>query len=254
MKQLIYFIVLICSVQITHGQLLESFKDLINLDDEIRLLASNMDEIKEADVKEFWLNNPVERRNGFIGENYRRLDMKFLSIIKNENVTNEYFVYGKSRVSKNICEFQGLIRIKESYSADSRYYFSDNSGILAGEYLFYETPDCNHSGVFKGRFVTYWEKNKKGEIEYMEVPATEGNNQFSGTWTKYGNTNGIIANWGDSRIPNSGDLDVGTSEFGVNRKYQEYGWDSFLKAHGGGYDNQTMQKAREEELKKWWKE
>jgi hypothetical protein len=224
------------------------------LDDDLEILESNIEETNKHDLKRFWIDNPSEQRHGFIGSNYRRLDIKFLSIIKNSETPNQYFIFGKSRVSNNICEFQGTIEIEESFYIKSLRYFKGNSGVIAGHFVFFETPDCNHSGVFKGQFVTYWTKNEKGEFEYMDLPAIEGNNQFAGYWTNYKNTNKIIANLGDRRLPNSGDLDIGTSEFGINRKYQENGWDSFIKAHGGGYDNETMEEARRIELLEWWKE
>ena len=252
MKQLIYIIILICLSQNINGQGLDSYKDLINLDDQIDTVKSNIKEIETVNLTKFWINNPIERRYGFIGSNYRRLDIKFLSIIKNPDNPTQYFVFGKSKVAKNICEFQGIIEIKESYYCNSLEYFSGIAGLIGGEYTFYETPDFGHSGKFKGRFVTYWTKSETEKFEYMELPAIEGNNQFSGTWIQYGKTNEIITNWGDSRLPNSGDLDVGTSEFGVNTKYQEFGWDSFLKAHFYGCDKETKEKARKKEMDKWW--
>lgn len=254
MRHLTYIIILICFSQIVKGQGLEKYKDLINLDDELKIEKSNIEEIKTVDLKGFWFKNSIERRFGFIGSNYRRLDMIYLSIIKNPDNPTQYLVFGKSRASDNVCAFQGFIEIEESFYIKSLEYFSGQSGLIVGNYTFYESPDSGHSGVFRGRFVTYWTKNEKGDFKYMELPAIEGNNQFSGTWTGYGKTNEIITNWGDSRIPNSGDLDVGTSEFGPNKKYQEYGWDSFIKAYFGGFDKKTTNKARQDELREWWKD
>lgn len=227
---------------------------MINLDDELKIEKSNIEEIETVDLKGFWFKNQIERQFGFIGSNYRRLDMMYISVVKNPEKPTQYLVYGKSRASDNICEFQGYIEIKESYYINSLEYFAGQSGLIAGDYTFYGSQDSGHSGIFKGRFITYWTKNENGDFEYMELPAIEGNNQFSGTWTEYGKTKGIITNWGDSRIPNSGDLDVGTSEFGPNRKYQKYGWDSFIKAFGGGFDKETTEKARQDELTEWWKD
>ncbi len=98
MRKITYIICLICFSQIINGQGLDEYKDLINLDDEIEVVESNISEIANQDLTNFWSNNPIERRYGFIGSNYRRLDMKFISIIKNGGNRNQYFVYGKSRV------------------------------------------------------------------------------------------------------------------------------------------------------------
>ena len=80
------------------------------------------------------------------------------------------------------------------------------------------------------------------------------NNQFVGTWTGYDKSNKLTANWGDSRIPHSGDLDVGTSEFAINRKYQSNGWDSFIKSWSGGFNKEEIKNARNIENEIWWKE
>lgn len=239
------------------GQGLENYKDIINIDDEFELLASNKHELRLEDLSHFWINNKTDRRFGFIGINYRRLRIKFLSIIKNNEDPTQYFVYGKSKVSDNICAFQGTITVRESHYIKGLESPNGNTGILAGEYKFYEDPKSKHSGVFEGRFVTYWYRDEQGTIKYNDlgnVSAMYNNNQFSGTWTGYGNRERMAANWGDGRIPQSGDLDVGTSEFGVNRKYQMNGWESLIKMMGGGNSKEEEEKAMKEEHRIWWKD
>jgi hypothetical protein len=251
MRTIILNIILTFVVLNAHSQSLEKYKDLINPDDNLEIVKSNFEDIKKIDLNKFWINNPIERRHGFIGSNYRRLDIKFLSIIKNSKSPNQYFVYGKSRVSKNICEFQGTLEIQESYDFKSLEF--GNCVVIAGDYTFFESPEIKSSGMFNGRFVTYCTKSATGELGYLDLPATRGNNQFSGEWKDYKKQKGIVANWGDSRIPNSGDLDVGTSEFGINLKYQMYGWDSFIKTQRGRYDKETMEEAIKAEDFEWWK-
>ena len=233
----------------------EHYKDLINIEDDITLETSNIDEMKKVDLSNFWFENKSERSFGFIGSNYRRLRIKYLSVIKNSDVPTQYIIYGKSKVSENVCEFQGHIEIKESYYMKSLEFADKKTGIIAGKYSFYENPTKKHTGVFRGRFVTYWYKDSLGVFKYnnlWDVADSYNNNQFAGTWTGYGKSTSIIANWGDSRIPFSGDLDVGTGEFGINNKYEANGWETFNKAWLGGYNNEETKKAREEENKKWW--
>lgn len=253
MKPIFIALFLFLAQALVYCQELERYEDLLILDDQFEIKESNLDEIGKLNLKNFWIKNPEESRFGFIGSNYRRLDVVFVSIIKDENNPLVYRVYGKSRVSANICEFQGTIEISKSFYLSSFEYFAGKGGVIAGDYHFYEDRDANHPGVFQGRFVTYWNKDRNDSIVYMQLPAIEGNNQFAGTWQGYGTSKSLEANWGDSRIPFSADLDVGTSEFGVNRKYQQYGWDSFIKAWAGGFDKETTKRAREEENKAWWK-
>ncbi|WP_372751751.1 hypothetical protein [Labilibaculum sp.] len=112
MRQLTYFIILFCFSKIVKGQELETYEDLINLDDELKIEKSNTEQIKTVDLKDFWFKNPIERSFGFIGSNYRRLDMMYLSIIKNSDKPTQYLAYGKSRASDNVCAFQGFIELK----------------------------------------------------------------------------------------------------------------------------------------------
>jgi hypothetical protein len=235
---------------------LEKYKDLINIGDEYILNSSNLDEMKTIDLSNFWFENEAERSFGFIGSNYRRLRVKYISIIKNVDNPTKYFVYGKTKVKDNICEFQGFIEIKESYYTKSLEFADKKTGIVAGEYTFFENPTNNHAGKFNGRFITYWYKDENGVLKYndlLSAAASYNNNQFAGNWTGYGKTTSLTANWGDSRIPQSGDLDVGTSEFGINDKYQANGWDTFIKAWHGGYGSEETKQAREDENIEWWK-
>jgi hypothetical protein len=241
----------------SYGQGLKDYSDIIDFDDEYETMNSNINELKSRDLSDFWINNKSERRFGFIGKNYRRLHIKFLSIIKNPNDSLEYFVYGKSMVSDNVCEFQGVLKIKESFFIKSLEFPNGNNGILAGIYSFYENPNSKHSGSFNGRFSTSWYKDENGEIKYndlWDVAAQYNNNQFAGTWTEYGKGNVLKANWGDSRIPLSGDLDVGTSEFCPAQKYASNGWITFMIANGASPDRMNVEGARKTENREWWKE
>src|SRR5690606_33753221 len=138
------FILQLCIFLCSHcpGQELKDFSDIINIDDEFQILKPNMDEIKSIDISSFWkvAENP-QRTFGFIGTNYRRLRIALISVIKNANAADQYFVYGKSMVANNICPFQGMLTIHESYYVKSAEYPLGNTGILAGSYALYEDPD-----------------------------------------------------------------------------------------------------------------
>lgn len=239
---------------LTQSQNLEKYSDIIDIDDDFEVLKSNTDELKDIDINDFWFNNTSEQQFGFIGKSYRRLHLKLFSLIQNPENKLEYLVYGKSMVSNNICDFQGYLRIAESNYIKSSETPNGNHGILAGEYKFFENPNMHLAGIFKGRFVTYWYKNDNDEIKYNDlwvVSAMYNNNQFAGSWTAYAKENSLKANWGNGRVPDSGDLDVGTSEFYPNQKYVSNGWVGFMlntnvskdriKTDGGG-----------NETKQWW--
>lgn len=257
MLRVLIIYLFVCSSFPLYGQALENYKDIVNLDDDYKILKSNIEELQLIDISHLWLNKKAERIFGFIGSNYRRLHIKFITVNKNIDIPNQYYIYGKSKVSNNICIFKGILNIKESYYYKSSEYPRGDSGILAGDYTFYEDSNSLHAGVFSGRFVTYWYKDKEGKINYNDlwsVSSSFNNNQFKGFWTKYGNNEKKIANWGDDRIPQSGDLDIGTSEFGINEKYRANGWETFLKAYRGGFNEEETERALKEEMKLWWKD
>jgi hypothetical protein len=193
---------------------------------------------------------------GFIGNDYQRIRIKLISVIKNKENPIQYFVYGKSMVKGNICEFQGTITITNVF------YFKDadkpdiKQGKAVGEYLFYENPSQKHVGQFKGVFSTNWYLDNDGTIKYDDLSdVADGftNNEFVGTWTNYSGTMTKICNWGDSRIPMSGDLDNGTGEFHPDAKYQSNGWLTYIQAYGGGNDKEETENALRAEEKEWWK-
>ena len=84
-------------------------------------------------------------------------------------------------------------------------------GILIGSYIFNENKEQKNSGTFHGEFLLYWYLDYFDIIHYDNLEGFSDNyrnNQFTGKWKNYNNGQEIICNWGESRIPDSGDLDV----------------------------------------------
>ncbi len=222
--------------------------------------------ISKIDISNFFTLTEFEIENGtdvvgkpeplgFIGENYQRLRIHFISVIKNPNKSMEYLVYGKSKVKNNICDFQGTITIEEAFTYNDFEFPSIKQGIFKGKYSFFENPDQNGTGKFQGNFHTFFFIDKDNTIKYnalMYVADGFENNQFEGTWTSYKTGISKKCNWGDYRIPDSQELDNGAGEFGPSTKYTEFGWDSYLKAWIYNTDNPEAKKAREIESEKWW--
>jgi len=50
------------------------------------------------------------------------------------------------------------------------------------------------------------------------------NNQYVGTWIDYETKEEKTCNWGEYRIPFSGDLDYGSAQFAPREKYYNKGW------------------------------
>lgn len=137
---------------------------------------------------------------GFIGSKFRRLRIKFISVIKDGQNANTYFVYGKSKVSDNIRIFQGKLLIEQAYKIKNPVELKDQeSGLILGSYVFYENSNLEKTGKFEGRFVSYWYKDEKAMAKYndlWDLAAGYNNNQFVGTWCKGYQGSGVILEFG----------------------------------------------------------
>lgn len=252
MRDYIFLIGLLISVQI-FGQ--ENNKE-----------TDFLSEIKKQDISDlfsldkFNIENDtvvVERQQplGYIGNNFQRLHIRFISVIKNPSYPTEYLVYGKSKVINNICSFQGKLTIEKSKLYASNEYPGLNEGYVNGTYEFYEDPDQKGTGIFKGRFITYFYLNEKNVFKYNALMwGADGyeNNQFEGTWTNYKSEDSKKCNWGDYRIPDSKNLDCGVGEFSVSDKYVSNGWIGYMISNGASPDRMNIEGAKKGEKEKWW--
>ncbi len=186
------------------------------------------------------LLDPETEILGFIGNEYRRIQIDFRSIKKSETTPNLYFIKGKTTVLKNTCDFEGTITIEQVREFKNMHYGVDNKykdegfksqGIIIGRYFFSENPEQKHVGIFTGIMTLWWYLDRNGEIQYDRLnPQSDSykNNQYVGTWTEYGKSGKRTCNWGERRIPFSGDLDIGAGEFYVNPKYKDNGWEGYI--------------------------
>lgn len=175
---------------------------------------------------------------GFIGANYQRMRIKFISVTKSQSSPDTYEVYGKSMVKNNICEFNGTIKIsnvrkfkKTSFGLDDELKNKELKGqfVIIGSYSLSEDEKQNHSGVFKGTFQANFYLDKNSQFHYDDIENySDGynNNQFVGQWAGYKTKIEKRCNWGDFRIPNSGDFDIGAGDFSPDDKYLKFGWQS----------------------------
>ena len=214
-----------------------------------------LEEVKKRNISDLWITTHIKIEDsvmidkqeplGFIGENYQRFYIHFDSATQNTNNPLEYNIYGKTKVKRNICSFQGRIIISESKTYDGEDVPGLKQGFVKGKYEFYEQSSQIGSGVLTGEFQTNFYIDKTGKLKYDAVMfMSDGfeNNQFKGTWVKYKTHISKKCNWGDYRIPESKELDCGAGEFSPVDKYDEFGWKEY---------NQEIQNTdRKEET--WW--
>lgn len=226
-----------------------------------------LSEINEFDLSEVWLTKQSSVL-GFIGENYQRFYIRFISITKDPTNSNTYLVYGKTRVKQNICDFNGKIEIIDAKTYNQTYRkkllkaaldmgdeeaanrHSKLTGFVIAEYSFFENPRQSGSGFLTGVIKSdLYFLNKDIFFNDLELSISDNyrNNLHVGSWESYKSNTIKNCNWGCFRIPGSGDLDVGTGLFSPNMKYLENGWKTY-------YDANVYQdkEAIQEEINTWW--
>jgi hypothetical protein len=210
-------------------------KQLENPENEFyKLKASNLvGEYKAYDFAS--LIQPKTEFLGFIGRDYRRIRINFISVKKDPN-SQSYEIIGNSLVLNNKCDFTGIITIKQVREFKIFHYgvdemFKDKGikaqGLIIGDYSLKENKDQPHSGEFIGVMSIIWYIDKDGNLCYDKIDSyfdSFRNNQYVGIWKDYTTKNEKSCNWGEYRIPFSGDLDIGAGEFSPNEKYYDRGW------------------------------
>ncbi|HEY0428040.1 MAG TPA: hypothetical protein VGC76_09695 [Pyrinomonadaceae bacterium] len=261
MKKFTWILFLLLAANIygqTNNQKAEWEKEIFS--DERLSAAEYKNNILKYDFAPLWTSTVNTVVLGFIGDDYQRLRIKIISVIKDKNNPDTYFVTGKSMVKNSINRFSGTIKIakarilkKDSWGVNDDYQGQGikNVGIAFADYNFAEDKTQQGSGVFEGTMLTYWLIDKNDKLRYDDVEAEAdgySNNQFVGTWKSYKTGAVKIANWGDDRIPMSGGLDTGAGEFYPDEKYWKSGWQNYIDAYF-----KNNKKAVSEEQRQWWK-
>jgi hypothetical protein len=228
------------------------------LNDEEFTKAEQKIRITRFNFAPLWTSTENSSVFGFIGEGFQRLRIKMISVTKEPDRPDTYTVSGKSMVKNVVRAFTGFIKITQARIRTNQHFGIDDeyknkvreSGIVVGQYHFLENKSETNTGSFDGEFATYWYIDLIGRLRYDDIESgADGylNNQFVGNWTSYKTRTSKIANWGDYRIPLSGDLDIGAGEFSPDDKYVANGWHSYRDA----YTNQNK-RAVMEERRRWW--
>jgi hypothetical protein len=194
---------------------------------------------------------------GFIGGDYQRLYIHFISVIQNPTNPYEYLVFGKTKVKETICSFQGTITVTQASIYKSGDLPTYKQGFANCDVILFEDKKEPSTGFIKGKLKSEFLIDNKGQFRYdaiMFVGDGFSNNQFVGNWTSYKTNASKKCNWGDYRIPECGDLDIGAGEFSVDDKYLKNGWDNYRLAYSyGDPNNLTSKRARLKEDEQWWK-
>ena len=192
---------------------------------------------------------------GFIGDDYQRFFIHFVSVIQNPTNPNEYLVFGKTKVKEVICSFQGTISVRNARMYKSCDIPTYQQGYASCDVILYEDNKQSSTGVIKGKLKCEFLIDDKGQFRYDALMfESDGfsNNQFIGSWTSYKTNKTIKCNWGDYRIPESRNFDIGAGEFSVAEKYLLNGWGNYKLAWGTYPETQDVLSAKRMENLHWW--
>lgn len=233
MKKLIALFLILNSTALFAQELCHT--DILNGE---KVKAENLTEkYLQYDFSDLWTQE--KPTFGIIGDDCQRLRLKLLVVSKNEKSPNEYFVYGRSRVKNNICDFVGKISIDIIQETHREYFGVDNEdkgkckaqGVLVARYEFFESKSQKHAGVFSGVLKTKWMLDNNNQMKYDDMNIHSDsyfNNSFVGTWQMYNSDSKKVCNWADYRVPNVPcDFDWGAGDFSVSDKYIKNGWENY---------------------------
>ena len=204
--------------------------------------ASKM-QVIDGDVQETDFPEPI----GFISKNYQRFYIHYTSVVKDRTNPNTYLVRGKTKVKNDICSFTGTITVVSVKPHQSRLK-NYKEGVISALIYLKEDAKQTESGFIKGNMISNFCLYKNNEIFYNTIDMVNDsfrNNQCVAIWTNYQTGETKKCNWGDFRVPDSGDLDTGEGEFYANKKYVNNGWMNYLN-----FDNYKL--FMKEENRKWW--
>jgi len=220
---------------------------------------------KKYDFSDLWLKTANQYVYGIIGSEHRRIRVKLISVVKNQQKPAEYIVNGKSMVQEKVWEIGGIIKIRAIHQRVERKNGEDSTeledphlltaGLIQAEYTFYENRHQPHTGTFSGMLQSKWYMDTEKEIHYDDIQKeADGyfNNSFVGTWQKYDEKKGKLAHWGDYRVPNCNcDFDIGKANISVAPVYKEWGWLDVILADKVTQEIQPTKSMKAAQF--WWK-
>jgi len=196
---------------------------------------------------------------GFIGENYQRFFIHFVSVIQNPTNPYEYLVFGKTKVKETICSIHGTLTISRARIYKNSDISNCKQGFATCHITLFEDKKQSSSGFIKGTMKSNFIIDGKGQFGYDALNfIADGfsNNQFVGSWTSYKTNTTKKCHWGDYRIPEcdwQNGCDVGAGEFSISDEYVKNGWENYRLAYFYNPDQPESQKARQKENEQWWK-
>lgn len=205
---------------------------------------------------------------GFIGKEYQRFYIHYLTVKRDTGNHYIYHVTGKTKVKDTVRNFQGTITVIKARlckeptimivpkSENKNYEIAFKRGVVTCDIKFTEDTARPKSGTITGRLVTKFYLDSAQHIFYDNldnISDSYRNNQVMAAWKMNKADTTKRCNWGDYRIPNCGDLDGGAGGFSPIDKYLMNGWQNYRDANWGEPETPKSKKAAALENVRWWK-
>ncbi len=173
------------------------------------------------------LLKPKTQFLGYQGPNYQRLRVVFLSVAR--DTAGNYQIGGYTLLEGKQTPFSGTVSVEKIELLPNRHFGVDGEfkgrvrveGVLHGRYLFSESD----GSALDGTMTLAWYIDGKGRLLYDDIDIVSdgySNNQYTGRWSLGSQMQ--TANWGEYRIPDSKELDIGAGEFSASPKFKANGW------------------------------
>jgi hypothetical protein len=195
--------------------------------------SPNVDECIEFALEDFLKTNGDHGTDGVFDTMYQRIQFHFESIQRDKMDGCVYHISGYDRLKGLVTPFNGQVKIEKIKKNVGNIYEpekpSDDKLVeFTGAFQFREDNKAKGSGVFAGTVYFMLTLNKENKLvddlgEYMG----DGfyNFIYDGSWTSYKSGKVKKCVWGEGRLPNTGDFDIGDGDIVVNEKYLKNGWE-----------------------------
>lgn len=228
-------------------------------------IASNpsiniINQFSEVDLSSLFKNN-YGSYDGVIGAKHQRIRIYFDSIIKSDDDEFTYIVFGRTKVKENVCDFKGVIVFyyaNKDASFKKENEINEIDGTLKANYIFRENPNQKHTGLFKGKLISYWTiKDGNVILGTGEYTSIDYGFAFEGSWQGYKSENITKCCWSNYRIPcTPDDFNVSDGPDVIpNIKYKDAGWGHLNIIYSSDPESEEFMNASEAEKKEsnWWR-
>lgn len=163
----------------------------------------------------------------FVGKDYMRFELRMMEVFKDSINPSRYRMWGRTRHMGWARTFVGDLFIQDIKLLKNKKG-SYSEGVLKANLFLREDSLSQGAAHYEGILTCNFLISEKGKVYYNSLSLNKAefsNNQFVGKRIPFQKNKEVqTCNWGDFRIPECGDLDIGKERFRPNEKYLNQNW------------------------------